>query len=94
MEVLHQRGHGGHQADLGQGLPHAAAGALREGEVPLGPLAVLCTDTLGGHNVCAQAHQKLPETSSGPLGLLNALAARLRYVRAPSEGSPSAWQSK
>ena len=55
VEVLHQRGHGGHQADLGQGLPHAAAGALREGEVALGPLAVFCMGNMGCHNVSAQA---------------------------------------
>ena len=41
-EAREERGHGGDQGDLGQGLPHAAAGALRKGEVPLGPPAVVC----------------------------------------------------
>ena len=58
VEVLEQSGHGSCQADLRQGLPHAAARALRKGEVALWPLAVAC-----GCNICDQHHDangKLP----------------------------------
>ena len=42
VKVLQQGSHSGHQADLGQRLAHARAGALREWEVALRPLALAC----------------------------------------------------
>ena len=42
VKVLQQGGHSGHQADLCQRLAHAVAGALREWEVALRPLALAC----------------------------------------------------
>jgi hypothetical protein len=42
VKVLQQGSHSGHQADLGQRLAHAGAGALREREVALRPLALAC----------------------------------------------------
>lgn len=42
-EARQQQGHGGHQADLGQGLAHAIARALRKGDVALRLPSLTCT---------------------------------------------------
>ena len=41
-KVLHERGHSGSQADLGQVLAHAISRSLCKGEVALGSHAVTC----------------------------------------------------
>lgn len=64
-ELRQQDGHGGHQADLGQGLAHAVAGALRKGDVALGLPAVTCSKQFKPSRVDQQWMHRQPDARNG-----------------------------
>jgi len=63
VEMLHEGGHGCHQAHLCQRLPHTAARALSEREVALGPLAIACKDQ---YAIGTAVHCKYPTAARAP----------------------------